>query len=227
LLQKILGKRKTFDYPKSLYSVKDVLSVVLMENKNAIVLDFFAGSGTTGHAILEMNQNKDSERQFIICTNNENGICEDVCYPRISNVIKGYKNQKNKVIDGLSGNLKYFKTSFVKRMVGKDSLKVRITRECTEMLCLREGIFDEVKKTDDYRIFKHNDRIMGVYYSLECSELKSLKKDLDKMQGIKILYCFTLDPLGLDKKDFRDWKGISLEPIPQKILDIYEGIYEY
>ena len=95
------------------------------------------------------------------------------------------------------------------------------------MLCLREGIFDEAKKTDDYRIFQHNDHIMGVYYSLERGELKSLKKDLDKMKGKKILYCFTLDPLGLDKKDFRDWKGVSLEPIPQKILDIYEGIHEY
>ena len=92
---------------------------------------------------------------------------------------------------------------------------------------LREGIFDEVKKTDDYRIFEHNDRTMGVYYSLERAELKTLKKDLDKMRGEKILYCFTLDPLGLDKKDFRDWEGVSLEPIPQKILDIYESIYEY
>lgn len=68
---------------------------------------------------------------------------------------------------------------------------------------------------------------MGIYYSLERTELKSLKKELDKIKGKKILYCFTLDPLGLDKKDFRDWEGISLEPIPQKILDIYEGIYEY
>ena len=57
--------------------------------------------------------------------------------------------------------------------------------------------------------------------------MSSLKKDLDKMKGEKILYCFTLDPLGLDKEDFVDWQGVSLEPIPQKILDIYEQIYEY
>jgi hypothetical protein len=47
------------------------------------------------------------------------------------------------------------------------------------------------------------------------------------MKGDKILYCFTLDPLGLDKTDFQDWEGVSLEPIPQKILDVYESIYEY
>ena len=95
------------------------------------------------------------------------------------------------------------------------------------MLCLRESIFDEKKKTNDYRIFEQNGRIMSVYYSLQRAQLKALKKDLDKMKGDKILYCFTLDPLGLDKTDFQDWQGVSLEPIPQKILDVYESIYEY
>ena len=244
-LQNILGD----DYgmhPKPVSLIKHLISSC---NNNNLILDFFAGSGTTGQAVLEMNQEDSGNRTFILCTNNEvdyktekillkmgtkpgtpsfekEGICQKICYPRIKNVILGYKNKKGEA-EGLGSNLKYLKTAFVKRSISKDSLKVRITRECTEMLCLREGIFDEVKKTDDYRIFEHNDRIMGVYYSLERVELKSLKKDLDKMKGKKILYCFTLDPLGLDKKDFWDWKDVSLEPIPQKILDICEGIYEY
>jgi adenine-specific DNA-methyltransferase len=225
VLQNIFQKKDVFPYPKSLYSTQDILRLV--SKKDSIILDFFAGSGTTAHAILDLNKDDDGFRQFIICTNDEGNICSEVCYPRVSKVMLGYKNKKNKSINGLSSNLKYFKTSFVRRSISKDSLKVRITRECTEMLCLREGVFEEVKKTDDFSIFEHNDRIMGVYYSLERAELKSLKKDLNKMKGKKILYCFTLDPLGLDKKDFRDWKGVSLEPIPQKILDIYEGICEY
>ncbi|MFZ2969571.1 MAG: hypothetical protein WA063_00320, partial [Minisyncoccia bacterium] len=166
-------------------------------------------------------------RQFIICTNDEGKICSDVCYPRTLKVINGYKNLKNKKIDGLGGNLKYYKTAFVKNSISRDDLKMRITRECTEMLCLREGIFDEVKAKPDYHIFEQNGRIMGVYYSMERDSLAQLKKELDKMEGEKILYCFTFDPLGLDKNDFADWQGVSLEPIPQKILDIYEQIYEY
>lgn len=214
-----------FNFPKSVYNTYDCIAPILYERKEALVLDFFAGSGTTGHAVLMLNKEDDGNRKFILCTNNENGIAQEVCHPRIKSVIKGHKDYPD--ITGIKADLKYYKTAFVKQTISKDSLKVRITRECTEMLCLREGIFDEVKKTDDYRIFQHDDCIMGVYYSLERAELKSLKKDLDKIKGKKILYCFTLDPLGLDKKDFRDWKGVSLEPIPQKILDIYEGIYEY
>src|SRR3989344_4011970 len=55
LLQKILGKRKSFDYPKSLHAVIKTLAVLLPKKKDALVLDFFAGSGTTGHAIMEIN----------------------------------------------------------------------------------------------------------------------------------------------------------------------------
>jgi adenine-specific DNA-methyltransferase len=225
LLKSMFNKEKIFNNPKPVDLVKDF--IFIGGNKDCVVLDFMAGSGTTGHAVLDLNKADNGNRVFILCTNDEENICTDVCYPRLQKAIIGYKTPKGAKIEGLGGNLKYFKTSFVKRMIGKDSLKVRITRECTEMLCLREGIFEEIKKTDDYRIFQHNNHIMGVYYSLERSELKSLKKDLDKMKGEKILYCFTLDPLGLDRSDFEGWQDVSLEPIPQKILDVYEDIYEY
>lgn len=247
LLEKILGEAKVFDFPKSLYAVVDALKITSPNKKDAIIVDFFAGSGTTGHAVLELNKEDGGNRQFILCTNNElnglekelkeqgmsvkeiqeYGICKGVTYPRIEKVINGYKNLKASKVTGLGGNLKYYKTAFVKNSISRDDLKIRITKECTEMLCLREGIFEEVKKKNNYRIFNQNGQIMAVYYALKQDGLKQLKKDLDKMKGDKTLYCFTLDPLGLDKKDFTEWEGVILESIPQKILDIYEQIYEY
>jgi len=228
-LKNILGNHfkgeKIFDFPKSKFLVRDIIEII--STPNSTVLDFFAGSGTTGQAVLELNQNNKGNRNFILCTNNEGGICEEVCYPRVKGVIKGYTTPNSVKIDGLGGNLKYLKTSFVKTSISRDDLKIRITRECTEMLCLREGIFEETEKKADYCIFEQNGRVMAVYYALERDRLVELKKDLDKMKGDKILYCFTLDPLGLDKEDFADWNNVSLEPIPQKILDIYEQIYEY
>lgn len=226
VLENILGKRESFPYPKSPYAVVECIKVC--SNKlDSTILDFFAGSGTTLQAVLELNSTDKGMRKCILCTNNENDIASEVCYPRISNVIKGYKPSKGEKIDGLGGNLKYFKTAFVRKSFSNDDLKSRITRECTEMLCLRESIFDEKKKTEDYRIFEQAGRILAVYYSMNRKELKNLKKDLDKMSGEKILYCFTLDPFGLHRHDFDGWDDVALEPIPQKILDIYEGIYEH
>ena len=68
---------------------------------------------------------------------------------------------------------------------------------------------------------------MAVYYSLERGSLPVLKKELDEIDGEKILYCFTLDQGGLEEKEFKNWEGILLEPIPQKILEVYNQIYEY
>ncbi|MBT4937098.1 hypothetical protein HON22_04215, partial [Candidatus Peregrinibacteria bacterium] len=62
----------------------------IQNNKNAIILDFFAGSGTTGHAVMELNKEDGGNRQCILCTNNENNICEEVTYERLKRVIKGY-----------------------------------------------------------------------------------------------------------------------------------------
>ncbi|MFA6433740.1 MAG: site-specific DNA-methyltransferase [Elusimicrobiales bacterium] len=246
LLEIILGKAKGFDFPKSLYAVLDTLKITLKNKKDSVVLDFFAGSGTTGHAVLELNKEDGGHRKFILCTNNElngleddlrnkglsdkemeeYGICQRVTYPRLCKVIKGFKDNANGVRK-LPGNLKYFKTSFVKKSITGDNLKVRITRECTEMLCLRENIFNENTATEDYRIFEQSGQVLAIYYSMNRKGLKDLKKDLDKMTGKKILYCFTLDAFGLNRHDFDGWDDITLEPIPQKILDIYEGIYGY
>ena len=224
-LDKILGKREMFQYPKSPFAVmKSILSGT--NDKDAIVLDFFAGSGTTGQAVLELNKQDGGGRRFILCTNNENNICDEVCYPRVKKVITGYKSH-NSDIKGLGGSLKYFKTNFIKKYSNGDDFKTRITNECTEMLCLREGIFDEIKKTDHYRIFQQGNKTMAVYYSIERKSLPTLKRELEKIDGDKTLYCFTLDATGLSKTEFANWHGITLEPIPQKILDIYKQIYEY
>ena len=95
------------------------------------------------------------------------------------------------------------------------------------MLCLREGVFDEIKKSDQYRIFQQGNKTLAVYYSLERQSLPVLKKELKEIDGEKILYCFTLDATGLSKTEFANWHGVTLEPIPQKILDVYKQIYEY
>ncbi|HPD99503.1 MAG TPA: site-specific DNA-methyltransferase, partial [Candidatus Saccharibacteria bacterium] len=91
ILDSILGQREKFQYPKAPEAVKQsILSAT--NKKNAIILDFFAGSGTTGHAVLELNKEDGGNRSFILCTNNENNIAEEVTYQRVKGVMDGYKD---------------------------------------------------------------------------------------------------------------------------------------
>jgi adenine-specific DNA-methyltransferase len=92
---------KIFDYPKSLDLMLDIIKVA--SNKNSTILDFFAGSGTTGHAVMELNQNG-GNRSFILCTNNENNTCRDVTYIRLKNAIKK---------EDYSASLKYYKIDYI------------------------------------------------------------------------------------------------------------------
>ncbi len=105
-LQNILGY-KSIKYPKPLGLISELLRQC--RNKEAIILDFFAGSGTTGHAVLCLNREDGGHRKFILCTNNEDNICTDVCYPRITKAMKGYRKLNGEYVEGLGGSLKYFR----------------------------------------------------------------------------------------------------------------------
>jgi len=120
-LQSILNET-SFSYPKPTSLIKYLIQVT--NNPNAIVLDFFAGSGTTGHAVLQLNKEDGGNRQFILVTNNENNICTDVCYPRIQKVIHGYTTPKGKEVPGLGGNLKYYRVGLVAKLSNSDEMKV-------------------------------------------------------------------------------------------------------
>lgn len=89
----VFGLSDDFDYSKPVELVKRLIKNHY--NKNAIVLDFFAGSGTTAQAVLELNIEDGGHRQFILCTNNQNGICEQVTYTRCKGVITSYDYDKS------------------------------------------------------------------------------------------------------------------------------------
>ena len=217
---------KVFDYPKPVSLIKYLLNFKPELKEKSLILDFFAGTGTTAQAVLELNSEDNGNRKFIVCTNNENEICEKVTLPRINKVIKGYKISEENEYEGLGNNLKYFKTSFVANNRNKDQLKIDITKRCTEMLCLKVGIFNLIKEEKDFKIFQQGNRFLAVYYDFANASFDELKEEMNALKGEKVLYCFTVDNHGLDKDNFRGWKNIRLEPIPQKILDVYKRIFK-
>lgn len=94
VLNDIFGA-KVFDYPKSVQMMKWLLTK--HNNKDAIVLDFFAGSGTTGQAVMELNQEDGGKRKFILATNNENNIATEITWERLYRIIKGKGSKGEKI----------------------------------------------------------------------------------------------------------------------------------
>lgn len=91
-----------FSFPKPVELIYRIAQIA--SYKNSCILDFFAGSGTTGHAVMKLNAEDGGNRKFILCTNNENNICRDVTYERIKRVIDK---------EGYAASLKYYKIDYV------------------------------------------------------------------------------------------------------------------
>lgn len=133
ILESVLGSKSIFAYPKPVTLIKELIDAATYNNKSATILDFFAGSGTTAHAVLELNKEDGGNRKFILCTNNENNICEEVTYERIKRVIHGYAD-----VEGIPANLKYFKTDFIAK--DADDVSEELLSHIKEMVELENGI---------------------------------------------------------------------------------------
>jgi len=197
-----------------------------VNKKDIVLLDFFAGSGSSGHAILKMNAEDGEKRKFILCTyNEENGsrvkIAEEFCYPRIKNVIQGYGN-----VEPLNSNLQYFKTELipVERIdTISDHQRQKLTEKAGQMIAIKENTFEEVETNEWYQIFENKDksRKTAIYFRENMDEFESLVKKLGKSKTV--LYVFSYSRI--DKKIFNYLrKNIVLEDIPEPILEIYKEI---
>ncbi|MBI4712601.1 MAG: site-specific DNA-methyltransferase [Planctomycetes bacterium] len=246
-LKNILGD-KLFNNPKPVSLIRKIL--LLASQRDSTVLDFMAGSGTTGHAVLELNKEGGGNRQFILCTNNENNICTDVCYPRIEKAIQGYKNLKGEKVEGLGGNLKYFKTDFVDAEP-TDKNKKKLTDEATEMLCICEGTFTSVVDSKQYKVYRNGNHFTGIIF--DQLAIPAFKKAIKKIGPIRVdngkdnnnsrksqspasddsngvnkfsVYVFSLGDDTFDE-EFEDMKQkVKLSPIPEAILRVYRRIFK-
>ena len=227
-LEKLLGAKK-FNNPKPVSLIKRI--VELSSTKKSIILDFFAGSGTTGQAVTEYNLEDNGFRKFILCTNNENNngsgdkIAEDICYPRVKKVIQNLeKESKGKLVSNRPGGLKYYKTGFVDAEQ-TDTNKHKMVDKSTEMLCLKEDCFDEVMDGKNFKIFKNGqDKHLGIIYDDE--GIEPFKKEAKKLKKQFVVYVFSLDESARED-EFEDVADlVELRPIPAVILNVYKRIFK-
>lgn len=237
LVEKEFLNRRGSDYLKTLgldfpYSKPKELIAHLMRiahfPTDGVILDFFAGSGTTGEAVMDFNKEDGGNRKFILCTNNEGQIADEVCYPRIEKIIKGYirHSKNNEKIDGLGGNLQYFRTDLipVERIDNiDDKQRHELTERAGQMIAIKENTFEEIEVNEWYQIFSNSNksRKTAIYFRENMEHFDEL---INKVKDTKtILYLFSYGRM--DKKIFKYLDiNISIEDIPEPILEIYKEI---
>ncbi len=194
---KLIFGEAVFDFPKPVSFITDLIKSY--KQKDITVLDFFAGSGTTGHAVLQLNKEDSGKRKFILCTNNENNICAEITYPRVEKVIKGYDFKgKDKTI------------LFEKKLRWTDLSKnsEEILKEINEIIEQNKLFYDEIKKEFKNSVLK----IVGI------KNIDGVKEGL----GGNLQY---FETSLLEKTKNRDQTKINLTQKCAEMLCLKENIF--
>lgn len=218
-----------FSNPKPIGLINYLIQTI--KNPRAIILDFFAGSGTTLHAIMKINEEDGGQRNCILVTNNENGICEKVTYERNKRVINGYTTPKGEQVEGLSkNNLRYYRTEFIPRDRTMPNMRALVNAS-TDLLCVKEDIYKELPtlgtimlKPSLARLFSNGKRQMLVIYREEVIQrIVEELETLDFKEKLKI-YLFSPGRYAFDDEFFSVQDKVTLCALPAAIYDAYQKV---
>ncbi len=238
MLTEILGVKDKFDNPKPVSLVKELI----YHNTSSTILDFFAGSGTTLHATMQLNAEDGGHRQCILVTNNENGICENVTYERNKRVINGYTTPKGVEVEGLhNNNLRYYRTDFISRDRTQRNMR-ELVSAATDMLCIKEDLYTEQERFGRYKVnpqlmryFSDGRKHMLVVYREEIVD--ELAKEIASMDfgmaatsssggagGRLKIYIFSPGRYAFDDNFFEVQDKVQLIALPAAIYDAYQKV---
>jgi len=219
-----LGLAEFFSYPKPLMLLTHICK---MFSKSAVFLDFFAGSGTTAHAVMQLNAEDKGSRQCILVTNNEGpagaGICAKVTYPRLKKAIEGYRTSKGKEVTGLGENLEFFRTAFQPIPESLDQTR-SFFKFSTFMLCLKSGCFQLVEENKHWAIFQNAGKHLFVLFDEYANEaaLKRLKELIGPIEAYVFAYERDDDTAEL----LRTLHNVTVQEVPQPLLDLFHRLKE-
>lgn len=228
-LKEVFDGEVPFDTPKPTGLLKRIMTIGA--DNNSTILDFFAGSGTTLHATMQLNDEDGGHRKCILVTNNENNICEEVTYERNKRVINGYTTPKGEEVPGLKGNtLRYYRTSFVGRSRSMKNMRQLMTLS-TDMLCIKEDLYAEQPKFGEQQTYKNvfryfdngKKRMMIIYKEEAVPLLVDLIQKTD-YEGMMRVYVFSPseDPWECEFEEVQD--KVQLCALPQAIYNAYRRI---
>lgn len=229
LLLEIFDNQKLFDYPKPISLIKYLINFI--DRNDLTILDFFAGSGTTLHATMALNADDGGKRQCILCTNNENGICENVTYERNKRVINGYTKPNGEAVEGLhDNNLRYYRTAFVGRRRTPQNMR-RLMLLASDMLCIKENLYTELDTFGElqtlengFRYFAHGDKQMLVIYNEEA--IYNIIDQLEQMTVAEpiIVYVFSPGNDAWNSEFVTVSDKVRLTALPSAIYNAYKRV---
>lgn len=226
----IFGGESRFTYPKSMRLIRRCTE--LYSQQDSTILDFFAGSGTTLHATMQLNAEDGGHRQCILVTNNENNICEEVTYERNKRVINGYTTPKGVKVEGLKANtLRYYKTDYISRDRTQKNMR-GLVAAATDLLCIKEDLYEEKKtfgrfklKPQLARYFNNGKRHMLIVCREELiDEIAEEIKNLDFAGKRLKIYVFSPGRYAFTD-NFREVEDkVELVALPAAIYDAYQKV---
>lgn len=225
-LKDIMGTA-AFAFPKPVTLIKYLINFV----DASIILDFFAGSGTTLHATMQLNKEDGGHRQCILVTNNENKICEEVTYVRNKRVIQGYVTPKGEFVEGLKANtLRYYRTKLLPR-VDTNQNRRALMAACTELLCIEQDLYEEQpcfagRKLNPRkaRYFAQGKRRMLVIYDEQTVDtFAELLREMEVEERIRI-YLFSFNGYPHTDNFMEVLDKVELCALPQAIYNVYNRV---
>ena len=228
-VKEIFGGQKLFSYPKPTQLITHFIS--MSSTPSSTILDFFAGSGTTLHATMKLNEEDGGNRQCILVQLNENNICEEVTYERNRRVMQGYTNSKGEQIPGLGNSLKYYKTAFIGQNNCKnanDDDRTELAKKAGCLLSLGENTLDEICSTEYYQLFTGSKEATAVYFTDDYEKFDEFKEKVAELAPKfkkTFVYIFAWSSADDFAYEFEDIPNIQIKAIPLPILEIYKSIY--
>lgn len=193
--------------------------------EDCIVLDFFAGSGSTAHAVMSLNASDGGKRTAIVATNNENNICETITFSRLYNVIHGY----GKVAGLTDNNLRYYRTEFLPRERSVKNMR-ELVQASTGLLCIKNDLYAEApfggrKMNPKYaRYFENNgQRMLVIYEEQAIPFIADIIKTMPEGEKIKV-YVFSHGSYAYDDEFAEVADRVMLCALPQAIYDAYQKV---
>lgn len=224
LLRMMIGPNP-FNDPKSVYAVKRALHAMVGHKPEATVLDFYAGSGTTAHALLMLNAEDGGNRRFILAQINEPTIkglvpiCEEICLPRVRAAIDGY-NKGKKHVPGLPGNIRYLRVELVPTHHNREQMMMNLYGHDRGLIQLAEGVGSDAERSDTYSIHGCHDGTTVAILDAP-HDYHTVLRRLGTIPGRKVLYV----PSTLDQSPYSEPEDVIVKTHPFGIVNQYARLW--